>query len=66
MFLENPYSLILTTNINNSEFLDYLAESANQISIINLLEIGKKSPIQDQSSYLNSIYKKVQNKINER
>jgi hypothetical protein len=65
-FLKNPYCLILTTNINNSEFLNYLAKHAKNVSIINLLDIGKKSSIQNINSNLNSILKKVQNNINER
>ena len=59
-FLENPFCLILTTNLNNSEFLSYLAKSSKQISIINLLDIGRKSPIQDRSDILKTIYTKVQ------
>ena len=62
-FLEKPYALILTTNLNNSEFLNYLAKSANTVSTINLLQIGKKSPIQDNNQLLGSILNKVQIKI---
>lgn len=65
-FLEKPYALILTTNLNNSEFLNYLAKSAHTVGTINLLEIGKKSPIQDNNQFLGSILNKVQININER
>ncbi len=47
-FLEKDNSLILTTNLNNSEFLNHLIELAkNRVSIISLLDIGKKSVIQN-------------------
>jgi len=65
-FLEKPYALIITTNLNNSEFLNYLAKSANTVSTINLLQIGKKSPIQNNNQFLGSILSKVQININER
>jgi DNA repair exonuclease SbcCD ATPase subunit len=65
-FLEKPYCLILTTNLNNSEFLSYLTKTAENVSIINLLEIGKKSPIQENSAILTTTFEKVKKHINER
>ncbi|SFS30626.1 AAA family ATPase [Lutibacter maritimus] len=63
-FLEKDNSLILTTNLNNSEFLNHLIElSKNQISIISLLDIGKKSVIQNASNTLLEVYNKIKLKI---
>lgn len=64
-FLEKPYSIILTTNLNNSEFLNYLAESKIEKGVINLLEIGKSSPIQHNNDLLMNVFSKVQSKLNE-
>ncbi len=60
-FLELPYSLIITTNLNNSEFLNYLVERSPTISSISLLEIGQSSEIQNNSSQLQTIYKRFRN-----
>jgi len=64
-FLEKPYAVILTTNLNNSEFLNYLAQSKIKKGIINLLKIGKQSPIQEQNDLLENILEKVQFNLNE-
>ncbi len=63
-FLENDNALIITTNLNNSEFLNHLIHLAkNRISIINLLDIAKKSIIQQSSESLQDIYNKIILKI---
>lgn len=63
-FIENDNALILTTNLNNSEFLNHLIElSKNNIDFVNLLEIGKKSVIQKSSDSLAKIYDKIKLKI---
>ena len=63
-FLEKDNSLILTTNLNNSEFLNHLIELAkNRVSINSLLDIGKKSVIQNASNTLVEIYNKIKLKI---
>jgi len=61
-----PYCLILTTNLNNSEFLNYLVTTHEQIEIVDLLKIGNKSPIQISNVPLNTIYNKLINSINEK
>jgi hypothetical protein len=65
-FLENPYCLILTSNLNNSEFLRYLTKEAPKVSLINLMKIGEKSPIQEHNDYLNSIINELEETVNER
>ncbi|MGH1385112.1 AAA family ATPase [Kordia sp.] len=63
-FLEKDNALIITTNLNNSEFLNHLIDfSENKISIINLLDIAKKSVIQQSSESLKSVYEKVKKRI---
>lgn len=63
-FLEKDNALILTTNLNNSEFLNHLIELAkNRISIISLLDIGKKSIIQSASNTMLDIYNNIKLKI---
>lgn len=63
-FLENDNALIITTNLNNSEFLNHLIYLAkNRISVINLLDIAKKSIIQRSSESLKDIYNKIILKI---
>lgn len=63
-FLAKPYSLIITTNLNNSEFLDYLVKSYKQISVINLLDIARKSSIQTMSQSLKEVFNKLKKGIN--
>lgn len=60
-FLQNPYSLIITTNLNNSSFVNYLIDNDSHIdiSIIPLFEIAKKSEIQRNSSYLHELYNNI-------
>ncbi|MCW8898302.1 MAG: AAA family ATPase [Flavobacteriales bacterium] len=58
-FLEKPNALILTSNLNNSEFLNYLIEQSTNVSVINLLEIGKKTMIQSNSESMKKIYNKI-------
>lgn len=63
-FLEKDNALIITTNLNNSEFLNHLIDfSENKISIINLIDIAKKSFIQQSSESLKSVYEKVKKRI---
>jgi predicted Zn-ribbon and HTH transcriptional regulator len=66
-FLEKPNTLIITTNLNNSDFLIHLTEGATKVSYINLLDIGKKSSIQDHDASIKRISNKIIGKIkNER
>lgn len=61
-FLEKPYSLILTSNLNNSSFINYiLNDKSNNTSIIPLFEIAKKSIIQQNNELLNSLYISLKN-----
>lgn len=61
-FLGNPNSLIITSNLNNSDFVNHLIEISN-IKLISLIDLGKKSLIQGSSNLLNDILKTMYNKI---
>lgn len=64
-YIKGQNALILTSNLNNSEFLDYLVEEAKgKINYINLLKIGKQSAIQTQSAELLKSSNKIENIIN--
>ena len=59
-FLNNPNSIIITSNLNNSSFISHLIERKNvQFSLIGLLEIAKKSVIQGTSNQLKAIYNNI-------
>ncbi len=64
-FLEKPNALIITTNLNNSEFLTHLLELSNNVSAVDLLKIGKKSLIQNSSESMKIIYDRIESKIND-
>jgi len=63
-YVENSNTLILTSNLNNSEFLDYVITNATRKNAINLLTIGKKSTIQASSNQLIEASKKIERQIN--
>lgn len=65
-YLNKPNSLIITSNLNNSEFLEYIIDHANRINYINLLKIGKPSLIQNSNSKLIEISKRIEEKLNEK
>lgn len=63
-YLKQPNELILTSNLNNSEFLEFLIDEAKEISYINLLKIGKQSAIQSNSAELIKASNKIEKIIN--
>lgn len=62
-FLQKPNALIITTNLNNSTFLDHIINNEDQVNILNLLEYGRPSSIQINSDLLEVISKKIRRKI---
>ena len=62
-YLNQPNSLIITSNFNNSEFLEYIVDKSPKIDCINLLTLGKKSEIQVHNKTLLNLSKKIENKI---
>lgn len=63
-FLENPNALIITTNLNKSEFLTHLLNSKAKVSAINLLKMGKISNIQSANESMKLISDEITSKIN--
>lgn len=62
-FLEKPNILIITSNLNNSEFLDYIVDHAAKINHLNLLTIGRTSNVQATSPQLTFASKRIEEKI---
>ena len=61
-FLEKPYSLILTSNLNNSSFVNYiLSNGVREHKIVPLFEIARKSVIQESNDILHQLYNKIKN-----
>lgn len=61
-FLDKPYSLILTSNLNNSSFINYIRQNKDiEHNIIPLFEIAKKSIIQENNEILNQLYNNIKN-----
>ena len=65
-YLNKPNSLILTSNLNNSEFLEHIIDQSSDIKYINLLEYGRVSAIQNESARLKNISTKIKERIDEK
>jgi DNA repair exonuclease SbcCD ATPase subunit len=63
-YVKQPNELIITSNLNNSEFLEFLIDEAKAIGYVNLLKIGKPSAIQANSAELLKISNKIEKIIN--
>ncbi len=59
-YLKQKNALIITSNLNNSDFLSFISEKAPAINHINLLKIGKISNIQSDSKILNQTSSKIE------
>ena len=63
-FLKNPNSLVITSNLNNSLFIEHLINQENMnFAIVGLLDIAKQSTIQNTSKQLKSIYNNIKNRL---
>ncbi|MEN2436289.1 AAA family ATPase [Weeksellaceae bacterium A-14] len=61
-FLDKPYSLILTSNLNNSAFINYILQNEDkEKAIVPLFEIAKKSIIQENNETLHQLYNTIKN-----
>lgn len=67
-FLKQPNSLIITSNLNNSSFVNYVVDNKKDIavSIIGLLDIAKQSVIQNTSKTLLDMYENIKYKISQK
>lgn len=63
-FLKKPNIVIVTSNLNNSSFVFFLANDSNiKFSMVGLPDIAKKSAIQGANAKIQSIYNKIKNRI---
>lgn len=64
-FSNRPNTLIMTSNFNNSTFIEHLIKNSDAINYINLLNIGNITKIQYSNQQLNEISNKIEVMINE-
>lgn len=64
-FSNKPNTLIMTSNFNNSTFIEYIIKNSIEINYINLLDIGNVTNIQNSNLELNKISEKIEVMINE-
>lgn len=63
-FLQNPNIVIVTSNLNNSTFIDHLTSATNtELSMVGLLDIAKHSVIQGNDDRIKIIYNDIKAKI---
>lgn len=61
-FLDKPYNLILTSNLNNSSFINYILKNQDiEKAIVPLFEIARKSAIQENNETLHTLYNTLKN-----
>jgi hypothetical protein len=65
-YLNYPNALIITSNLNNSEFLEKIIANSNRIDSINLLRLGNPSKIQVANDKLLVLSLKIEEAINEK
>lgn len=59
-FLEQPNTLILTSNLNNSTFIKKIIEKSKKINLINLLKYGKISNVQESNAALIKLSEEIE------
>lgn len=63
-FLKKPNSLIITSNLNNSLFIEHLLNQKDiDLGIVGLLEIAKQSTIQNTNEQLKIIYQNIKKRL---
>lgn len=63
-FLKKPNSLIITSNLNNSLFIEHLLNQKDiALGIVGLLEIAKQSTIQNTNEQLKLIYQNIKKRL---
>ena len=65
-YLNQPNYLIITTNLNNSEFVERIIDLAPKIKAINLLLLGNPSAVQRGNPKLMQISEEIEGKIHGR
>ena len=63
-FLKKPNIVIVTSNLNNSSFIDHLTMNKNiPFSMVGLLDIAKRSAIQGSNERIQTIYNDIKSRI---
>ena len=63
-FLSRPNIVIVTSNLNNSSFVNYLTSCKNvQVSMVGLPDIAKTSAIQGANDKIQFIYNNIKNRM---
>ena len=63
-FLKKPNIIIVTSNLNNSSFVNYLTSDSNiSFSMVGLPDIAKKSAVQGANEEIRSIYNEIKSRI---
>ena len=63
-FLKKPNIIIVTSNLNNSSFINYLTSDRHiSFSMVGLLDIAKKSAVQGANEEIRFIYNEIKSKI---
>lgn len=65
-YLKQKNALVITSNLNNSDFLSYILKNAPDKNHINLLTIGRVSNIQSDSKILSQTNEKIEKLIYDR
>lgn len=65
-YLKQKNALVITSNLNNSDFLSYILKNAPDKNHINLLTIGRISNIQSDSKILSQTNEKIEKLIYDR
>jgi energy-coupling factor transporter ATP-binding protein EcfA2 len=59
-YIEQPNSLILTSNLNNSTFIKSLLSKTSEVKVLNLLKYGKTSIVQIEHLALQALSKEIE------
>ncbi len=63
-FLKNPNIVIVTSNLNNSSFVNFLTSDSNiKFSMVGLPDIAKKSAIQGANKKIQFIYNEIKSRM---
>lgn len=63
-FLKKPNIIIVTSNLNNSSFVNYLTSDSNiSFSMVGLPDIAKKSAVQGANEEIRFIYNEIKSRI---
>lgn len=63
-FLQNPNIVIVTSNLNNSTFIEHLTSASGiELAMVGLLDIAKQSTIQGSNERIKVLYNEIKKRI---